>query len=159
MATAAFGEFTIHAFKDKTAHAVHLALVKGQWGAGDTVLVRVHEPLSVLDFLEQVSFNNSTSVHDALLKISKVTSGVLVLLHRNETSAELLARAVATPDAHHATQWDARSYGIGAQILRDLKVGKMRLLATPRKLPSMAGFGLEVVGYEQAPLRNKHERN
>ena len=44
-------------------------------------------------------------------------------------------------------RWDPRSYGIGAQILRDLGVGKMRLLATPRKLPSMTGFGLEVVGY------------
>ncbi|MDO8413682.1 MAG: bifunctional 3,4-dihydroxy-2-butanone-4-phosphate synthase/GTP cyclohydrolase II, partial [Gallionellaceae bacterium] len=110
-------------------------------------LVRVHEPLSVLDFLEQASFPNSTSVHDALLKIGQAASGVLVLLHRNETSSDLLARATATPETHHVAQWDPRSYGIGAQILRDLNVGKMRLLATPRKLPSMAGFGLEVVGY------------
>ena len=51
------------------------------------------------------------------------------------------------PETHHAARWDPRSYGIGAQILRDLNVGKMRLIATPRKLPSMAGFGLEVVGY------------
>jgi 3,4-dihydroxy 2-butanone 4-phosphate synthase/GTP cyclohydrolase II len=59
----------------------------------------------------------------------------------------LLARAAADPEAHSAAQWDPRSYGIGAQILRDLNVGKMCLIATPRKLPSMAGFGLEVVGY------------
>jgi len=70
-----------------------------------------------------------------------------VLLHRDETSADLLARAVATAETHHVAQWDPRSYGIGAQILRDLNVGKMRLMATPRKLPSMMGFGLEVVGY------------
>ena len=47
-------------------------------------------------------------------------------------------------------RWDPRSYGIGAQILRDLNVGKMCLIATPRKIPSMTGFGLEVVGYCQA---------
>ena len=88
-------------------------------------------------------------MHDALLKISESASGALVLLHRNETSHELLMRAVATPEAHHVAQWDARNYGIGAQILRDLNVGKMRLLGTPRKLPSMMGFGLEVVGYVQ----------
>jgi 3,4-dihydroxy 2-butanone 4-phosphate synthase/GTP cyclohydrolase II len=101
-----------------------------------------------MDFLEQASYPNSTSVHDALHKISVSSAGVLVLMHHAETSANLLARASAKPEATHA-QWDPRSYGIGAQILRDLKVGKMRLLATPRKLPSMAGFGLEVVGYSQ----------
>ena len=146
----AYGAFEMFIYQDKTTQCTHLALVKGAIQPHTETLVRVHEPLSVLDFLEQASFKNSTSVHDALLKISQSPSGVLVLLHRNETSAELLARAVATPEEHHIAQWDARSYGIGAQILRDLNVGKMRLLATPRKLPSMAGFGLEVVGYEQA---------
>ena len=143
----AYGAFELVIYKDKTTQCTHLALVKGNIQPQAETLVRVHEPLSVLDFLEQASFINSTSVHDALLKISLSPSGVLVLLHRNETSRELLARAMATPEEHHAAQWDARSYGIGAQILRDLNVGKMRLLATPRKLPSMAGFGLEVVGY------------
>jgi len=72
---------------------------------------------------------------------------VMVLLHQTETSQDLLARAAAKPETHHAARWDPRSYGIGAQILRDLNVGKMRLVGTARKLPSMAGFGLEVVGY------------
>jgi 3,4-dihydroxy 2-butanone 4-phosphate synthase/GTP cyclohydrolase II len=84
-------------------------------------------------------------VHQALQKISQTKSGVLVMLHRSETSQDLLARATQT--STQTTQWDTRSYGIGAQILRDLNVGKMRLLATPHKMPSMAGFGLEVVGY------------
>jgi 3,4-dihydroxy 2-butanone 4-phosphate synthase/GTP cyclohydrolase II len=86
-------------------------------------------------------------VHDALMRISQAEAGVLLLMHHSETADDLLARATAKPDAHHAAQWDPRSYGIGAQILRDLNVGKMSLIATPRKLPSMAGFGLEVVGY------------
>ena len=143
----AYGAFELVAYRDKTTQRTHLALVKGNIQPQNETLVRVHEPLSVLDFLEQASFKNSTSVHDALTKISQSAAGVLVLLHRNETPNDLLARAVATPEAHHISQWDPRSYGIGAQILRDLNVGKMRLLATPRKLPSMVGFGLEVVGY------------
>ncbi len=143
----AYGAFELVTYRDKTMQRTHLALVKGNIQPQNETLVRVHEPLSVLDFMEQTSFKNSTSVHDALTKISQSAAGVLVLLHRNETPNDLLARAVATPEAHHISQWDPRSYGIGAQILRDLNVGKMRLLATPRKLPSMAGFGLEVVGY------------
>jgi 3,4-dihydroxy 2-butanone 4-phosphate synthase/GTP cyclohydrolase II len=142
----AYGEFDLVTYTDKTSQRTHLALVKGKIEPNTETLVRVHEPLSALDFLEQTSYPNSTSVHDALKMISQVDAGVLVLLHNNETSADLLARAAAKPESH-AAQWDPRSYGIGAQILRDLKVGKMCLLATPRKLPSMAGFGLEVVRY------------
>ena len=144
----AYGEFDLVTYTDKTTQRTHLALVKGDIQPQTETVVRVHEPLSVLDFLEQVSSPNTTSVHDALKKISQSTAGVLVLMHHTETSANLLARAAATPEPHHA-QWDPRSYGIGAQILRDLKVGKMCLIATPRKLPSMTGFGLEVVRYCQ----------
>lgn len=145
----AYGEFDLYTYTDKTTSQTHLALVKGDVQPQNETLVRVHEPLSVMDFLEQASYPHSTSVHDALQKISQSASGVLVLMHHAETPANLLARAAAKPEAHQ-TQWDPRSYGIGAQILRDLNVGKMRLLATPRKIPSMAGFGLEVVGYTQA---------
>lgn len=141
----AYGEFDLATYVDKTSQRTHLALSKGEITHDVETLVRVHEPLSVLDFLEQTSHNSSTSVHQALQKIAQAKVGVLVMLHRNETSQELLARA--TQSDAQTTQWDPRSYGIGAQILRDLKVGKMRLLATPHKMPSMAGFGLEVVGY------------
>jgi 3,4-dihydroxy 2-butanone 4-phosphate synthase/GTP cyclohydrolase II len=144
----AYGDFDLVTYTDKTTQRTHLALVKGDIQPQAETVVRVHEPLSVLDFLEQVSSPNTTSVHDALKKISQSTAGVLVLMHHTETSESLLARAAATPEPHHA-QWDPRSYGIGAQILRDLNVGKMCLIATPRKLPSMTGFGLEVVRYCQ----------
>jgi len=143
----AYGEFDLVTYVDKTTQYTHLALAKGNIQPQEETLVRVHEPLSVMDFLEQAHYPQSTSVHDALLKISGAPAGVLVMMHHNETSQDLLARAAATPEAHHAAQWDPRSYGIGAQILRDLNVGKMCLIATPRKLPSMTGFGLEVVGY------------
>jgi 3,4-dihydroxy 2-butanone 4-phosphate synthase/GTP cyclohydrolase II len=143
----AYGEFTLTSYLDQTTQRAHLALVKGEIKADNETLVRVHEPLSALDFLEQVSLAQGTSVHDALSKISQSDSGVLVLMHHAESAQELLARTAEVPQAHLAAKWDARSYGIGAQILRDLGVGKMRLIATPRKLPSMAGFGLEVTGY------------
>ena len=145
----AYGEFDLYSYTDKTTQQVHLALVKGEIQAQKETLVRVHEPLSVMDFLEQASYPNSTSVHDAMKKISESSAGVLVLMHHVEMAASLLNRAAAKPEAHQA-QWDPRSYGIGAQILRDIGVGQMRLIATPRKIPSMAGFGLEVVGYTQA---------
>ena len=147
MVQTAYGEMELRTYVDKTTQRTHLALIKGTIQPGAETLVRVHEPLSVLDFLEQASYPNSTSVHDALLKITQAPAGVMVLMHQNETSQDLLARAAATPDTHHAARWDPRSYGIGAQILRDVNVGKMRLLGSAHKLPSMAGFGLEVVGY------------
>jgi len=143
----AYGEFDLVTYVDKTTQCTHLALAKGSIQPQEETLVRVHEPLSVMDFLEQSHYPQSTSVHDALQKISDAPAGVLVMMHHNETSRDLRARALAKPEAHHAVHWDSRSYGIGAQILRDLNVGKMRLIATPRKLPSMTGFGLEVVGY------------
>jgi 3,4-dihydroxy 2-butanone 4-phosphate synthase/GTP cyclohydrolase II len=143
----AYGELELVTYRDKTTQRTHLALVKGEIVPQRETLVRVHEPLSVLDFLEQAHYPHSTSVHDALTRIAAAEAGVLVMMHHNETSQELLQRAAAAPEVHHGTRWDPRSYGIGAQILRDLNVGKMCLLATPRKLPSMAGFGLEVVGY------------
>ena len=144
----AYGELDLATYVDKTTQRTHIALVKGDIQPENETLVRVHEPLSVVDFLEQASYPNSTSVHDALSRIAESPAGVLVMMHQAETAQNLLLRAAAKPDVHHA-QWDPRNYGIGAQILRDLNVGKMCLIATPRKMPSMTGFGLEVVRYCQ----------
>ena len=144
----AYGELDLVTYVDQTTQRTHLALVKGDIQPQNETLVRVHEPLSVMDFLEQASYPNSTSVHAALTRIAASPAGVLVMMHHDETSASLLARAAAKPETQHA-QWDPRNYGIGAQILRDLNVGKMCLIATPRKMPSMTGFGLEVVRYCQ----------
>lgn len=142
----AYGEFDLATYVDKTTERTHLALVKGEVRKDAETLVRVHEPLSVMDFLEQTDHVHSISVNMAMQKIGQSSAGVLVLLHRDETGEDLRLRA-AMNAANPPAQWDPRSYGIGAQILRDLNVGKMRLLATPHKMPSMAGFGLEVVGY------------
>ena len=143
----AHGEFDLAVYIDKTTQCTHLALIKGEVQQNVETLVRVHEPLSVMDFLEQIDHMHSISVNQALEKIGQSLSGVLLLLHRGETSQDLHTRATLDAGSQRSAQWDPRSYGIGAQILRDLNVGKMRLLATPHKMPSMAGFGLEVVGY------------
>ena len=146
----AFGEFALHAFKDKTTHDVHLALVKGEWKADDSVAVRVHEPLSVLDALETGRTMHSWSLEAALEHIASEGRGVVVLLNCGESGEQLLTQFEGTARAAHAPErgrMDLRSYGIGAQVLRQCGVHKMRLLGSPRRMPSMTGYGLEITGY------------
>ncbi|MDP3706552.1 MAG: bifunctional 3,4-dihydroxy-2-butanone-4-phosphate synthase/GTP cyclohydrolase II [Polaromonas sp.] len=146
----AFGEFTIHAFKDKTAQGVHLALVKGQWDASETVLARVHEPLSILDALEVGRAMHSWSLDASLSRIASEGKGVVVLLNCGESAEQLLAQFGGTARAAHGPErgrMDLRTYGIGAQILRECGVHKMNLMGNPRRMPSMTGYGLEIVGY------------
>jgi 3,4-dihydroxy 2-butanone 4-phosphate synthase/GTP cyclohydrolase II len=143
------GRFRLYAYSDKVGNATHLALVKGKPDGGKEVLVRVHEPLSVIDLLDTGSTSHSWNFNDALATISRADCGVIVLLHQLETAAELLERAKPQRADAKPTKIALRNYGIGAQILRDLKVRKMRLLALPRRMPSMTGFDLEVTGYLQ----------
>jgi 3,4-dihydroxy 2-butanone 4-phosphate synthase / GTP cyclohydrolase II len=149
-----FGEFTAHAFKDKPSQGVHLALVKGQWAAGETVAARVHEPLSVFDALEVGRTTHSWSLDQSLQHVAAEGRGVVVLLNCGESGAQLLAQFEGTAKASHAPErgrMDLRSYGIGAQILRDCGVHKMRLMGNPRRMPSMTGYGLEIAGYINKP--------
>ena len=144
------GAFRLVAYRDKSSRDTHIALVKGKISAQHETLVRVHEPLSVADLLDAGSRSHSWNLHDALRAIAASHSGVVVLLHRTETGAELLDRLNMAEDAT-VQKVDLRTYGIGAQILRDLGVTRMKLLAAPRKMPSMAGFDLEVTGYLEKP--------
>ena len=110
--------------------------------------MRVHEPISVLDFLDCGSGRHTFSVDQAMRVIAKAGRGVVVLLHREESGQDLVDAMMADAgELKPAAKWDPRLYGIGAQILREIGVGKMKLLASPRKMPSMAGFDLEVTGY------------
>ena len=146
----ASGEFTAHAFKDKPGQGLHMALVKGQWAADETVAVRVHEPLSVLDALETGRSMHSWNLDQSLGYVSGQGKGVVVLLNCGESAAQLLAQFEGTARASQAPErgrMDLRTYGIGAQILRDCGVTKMNLLGNPRRMPSMTGYGLETVGW------------
>jgi 3,4-dihydroxy 2-butanone 4-phosphate synthase/GTP cyclohydrolase II len=115
-------------------------------------LVRVHEPLSIVDLLDAGPGTHSWGVGEALGAIRDAGEGAMVLLNCTQGTDALQARlGELRPPAGRSV--DLRVYGIGAQILRDLGIGRMRLMAAPRKMPSMAGFGLEVSGYLSRPAR------
>ncbi len=145
------GLFTAYAFRDGPGQGLHLALVLGQWEPSDVVVARVHEPLSVLDALETDRSMHSWGLDASLRRIAAEGRGVAVLLNCGESAAQLLAQfeGNATPaqSPQRGGPMDLRQYGIGAQILRHCGVHRMMLLGTPRRMPSMAGYGLEVVGY------------
>jgi len=142
------GEFQLAAYRDEITHMTHLALVKGSINPVTETLVRVHEPLSVIDLLDIHDSTHSWSIHAAMKLIAEEGRGVIVLLHRKESSAKLIERIqLQEPHFSSVIKTDLRDHGIGAQILKDLGVGKMRLMAAPRKMPSVTGFGLEVTSY------------
>lgn len=141
----AFGPFELIAYREKISRDTHLALIKGELKPGEETLVRVHEPLSVADVIDAGSNVHSWHLNEAMKTISNAGTGVIVLLHRTEDGATLLAHLDESP--RPPSKLDLRTYGIGAQILRDLGVTRMRLMAEPRRMPSMTGFDLEITGY------------
>jgi 3,4-dihydroxy 2-butanone 4-phosphate synthase/GTP cyclohydrolase II len=144
----AYGTFRLCVYHDKTMDEVHYALVKGDPHPDRPVLVRVHEPFVSLDMFDFDRSRHSYSVQDAMRLVAHHKEGVIVLLRRAEPASELLERfARAGRPASGVRKWDPRLHGLGAQILRDLGVGKMRVLGRPQRIPSMEGFGLEVVDY------------
>jgi 3,4-dihydroxy 2-butanone 4-phosphate synthase/GTP cyclohydrolase II len=144
-----YGEMRLIAYADKIASETHLALIKGNISADKEVLVRVHEPLSVFDLLDTSSKSHSWNTLKAMEAINAAGCGVIVLLHRAEDGNALL-NSILQADQPIRSKQDLRNYGIGSQILLDLGVRKMKLMATPRKMPSMVGFGLEVTAYMEA---------
>ena len=143
-----YGPFRLCVYHDKTVDEVHYALVKGEPAPDRPVLVRVHEPFASLDLFDFDTARHAYSVQDAMRIVAHHKEGVIVLLRRHEPTREILER-MQSPEAHRrgARKWDPRLHGIGAQILRDLHVGRMRVMARPKRIPSMSGFGLEVVEY------------
>ncbi len=150
-----FGAMRCVTYTDSAANGLHLALVHGEPAARPAPLVRVHEPLSVLDLLDARGARHSWNLPQALQRIVAEGAGVAVLLNCGESAQQLGAqfqRLLQPAPAPSKTGVAAlRDYGIGAQILRDLGIGPMRLLGQPRKMPSMVGYGLEIVGFEPAP--------
>ena len=143
-----YGPFQLHAFHDKTVDEVHLALTRGDIQPDVPVLTRVHEPFTSLDLFDFDNGHHAYSVAEAMRIVATEGKGVIVLLRRHESAVTILERFstdVAAPK--RTAKWDPRMHGIGAQILRQLNVKKMRVLAWPKKIPSMAGFDLEVVEY------------
>src|SRR5690606_33210021 len=154
-----WGMFDATAYRDLASGALHLALAHGDISPDTETLVRVHEPTSMLDILFEGASGHSWSVADAARRIAAAPSGVLIMLNC-QGSADMLFDQVDVwrqgqkPDAavsDRESRYGLRTYGIGAQVMRDLNVGKARLLARPRKMPSMAGFSLTITGYDSEP--------
>jgi 3,4-dihydroxy 2-butanone 4-phosphate synthase/GTP cyclohydrolase II len=150
------GSFKAIAYRDKPSGGAHLALVHGDIAPNLETLVRVHQPVSVLDLLEVEATTHSWNMTTAMAAIRAGERGVMVLLNCEESAEQMFAQfdALKNPQdrpAPRGPRMDLRTYGIGAQILKDLSVGKMKLLASPRKMPSMTGFDLEVTGYQEKP--------
>ncbi len=146
-----FGTFDARTYRDSFG-GVHLALTVGDWSEDDLVPVRVHEPVSVLDALDTGAAGHSWPLPQALRSIHDNGRGAVLLLNANESSDALLAAATAQEDAGQdrpATpqESDLRTYGVGAQILLDLRIRRMRILGNPRRFPSMGGYGLQVEAF------------
>lgn len=150
------GSFRAIAYRDKPSGGAHLALVHGDVAAGSETLVRVHQPVTILDMLETQVTTHSWTMASAMAAIKAAERGVMVLLNCEESAEQMFAQFAALTNSDprpqaRASRMDLRTYGIGAQILKDLGVNKMKLLASPRKMPSMTGFNLEVTGYQAKP--------
>jgi 3,4-dihydroxy 2-butanone 4-phosphate synthase/GTP cyclohydrolase II len=136
---------------------VHIALTLGEIRPEEETLVRVHQPLSLIDLLDEDPSGHSWTVHDAMSKIAAEGKGVLILLNCSSSASQLIEDVAASMRRDPKAKMDLLTYGIGAQLLRDLNVGRMRLLATQRKIPSMAGFGLEISDFvaKRGPAKEK----
>tara|TARA_E500000331_G_scaffold65391_1_gene60058 strand:+ start:1111 stop:2235 length:1125 start_codon:yes stop_codon:yes gene_type:complete len=145
-----WGNFKFLVYKDSVDMQPHLVFVKGKNLEEENCPVRVHEPFTVMDFLNEKS-SHSWTFDAAMRYISKKEKGVVVLLNCAIPPSVFFQQLdnfenckTVQPNKISST---LRNYGLGAAILRDIGVKKMNLLATPRKMPSMAGYGLEVVNY------------
>ena len=148
-----FGEFRLLAFRDSVGGDTHFALVKGELRAEVPCLVRVHMLDTLSDLFGAARSDAHWSLRQGLARISREGNGVVVALRQPNEARELLnrirdhrltAQAYGSPAP---VSDDLRTYGVGAQILAELGVGKMRVLGTPKRLHGLAGFGLEVVEY------------
>jgi 3,4-dihydroxy 2-butanone 4-phosphate synthase/GTP cyclohydrolase II len=153
-----WGKFEGIIYRDTPSSGVHIALVHGKPSETQETLVRVHEPVTVLDFLDSQVSNHSWPLAQALQQIAAAPAGVAVLLNAAGIAApndqdwlaqfQKLNQSKDEVNKPLARKTDFRSYGIGAQILKDIGVGKMRLLANPNPVPSLSGYKLEVTGYQ-----------
>jgi 3,4-dihydroxy 2-butanone 4-phosphate synthase/GTP cyclohydrolase II len=145
------GAFDCQVWRDHSG-GVHLSLSHGRWDDHDEVLVRVHEPFTALDLLDTTAAGHSWPLGRALQALREAPHGLAVLLNCSHDAEVMLSQLV--PAAAEATpargQIDLRTYGVGAQILRELGVRRMKLLGSPRRMPSMTGYGLEVTGFVAA---------
>jgi len=148
-----FGAFRMYCYEDHVNRTVHLALVAGDLNDGKPPLVRVHLKNTLGDVVGIHEPALGWPLRSAMQRVAKEGHGVIVILRPEETPRDLMdavqaisqSEAAATP--RHAGMEVLRTYGIGAQILRDLGVTRMRVLSAPKQMHGLSGFDLEVVEY------------
>jgi len=154
----ALGEFRLYVYQDRVSLEVHLALALGALDGPEPPLVRVHLPDTLRDLLGVRTGARAWTLNAALARIAESGNGVVVLLRQQEPPAELagaLLRTVAATQAPPAAEGAGaagegavlRTFGIGAQILKDLGVKRMRVLSAPKQMHGISAFDLEIEGY------------
>ncbi len=145
------GRFACVAFRDRSG-GLHLALCHGVWKPGDEVPVRVHEPFTAMDLLDAGQSAHSWPLPKAMAAIQAAPAGLVLLLNCGSDMASLMPQILPQQASRpgRPLQMDLRTYGVGAQILRDLGITRMHLLGSPRRMPSMMGYGLEVTRFMAA---------
>jgi 3,4-dihydroxy 2-butanone 4-phosphate synthase / GTP cyclohydrolase II len=152
------GEFRLYAYRDRVAGFVHLALARGRLDGPDVPLVRVHVADTLRDVLGVRGESRAWTLRAALERIARAQNGAVVLLREQESSADLVealrglgagagVSAAQSPNAAAAGRPVLRTYGIGAQILKDLGVRRMRVLSAPKQMHGLSAFDLEVESY------------
>jgi 3,4-dihydroxy 2-butanone 4-phosphate synthase / GTP cyclohydrolase II len=154
-----FGEFRLHCYEDHVHRDLHLALVRGSLAGPSLPLVRVHVADTLRDLVGVRGEVRAWTLRDAMERIAASECGVLVILRELESPRALadaiqgLARHDSTATATHSV---LRTYGIGAQILKDLGVRRMRVLSAPKQLQGISAFDLEVTEYVGSDLGTDH---
>ncbi|HET9108615.1 MAG TPA: 3,4-dihydroxy-2-butanone-4-phosphate synthase [Steroidobacteraceae bacterium] len=156
------GEFTLYAYEDRVSQDVHLALTRGQLQGGEPPLVRVHVADSLRDLLGIRADPLAWTLRAAMERIARAGNGVIVILRDRESPDDLLeaVRSLGAPAAADAPvdtgskasgmRRDGevlRTFGVGAQILKDLGVRRMRVLSAPKQMHGISAFGLEIESY------------
>jgi 3,4-dihydroxy 2-butanone 4-phosphate synthase/GTP cyclohydrolase II len=148
-----YGEFTMYCYDDHVNQAVHIALARGDLSSASDPLVRVHIQDTLGDVIGVQSRSLGWPLDSAIARIAKEPAGVVVILREQESSRELMDKiedlSKNRDELNERRSGDAvlRTYGIGAQILQDLGIKKMRVLSAPKQLYGISGFGLEISGY------------
>jgi 3,4-dihydroxy 2-butanone 4-phosphate synthase / GTP cyclohydrolase II len=152
-----YGHFKLVAFKEKNSANEHLALIKGEWEKDEPVLVRVHSSCFTGDILGSLRCDCGEQLHKAMQMVEDEGKGVILYMNQEGRGIGLLNKLKAyrlqekgmdTVEAnlHLGFQMDQRDYGIGAQILRQLGISKLRLMSNnPKKRVGLIGYGLEIV--------------
>jgi len=148
-----YGAFTLYCYDDHVNRAVHVALVKGDLNSVDNPLVRVHIQDTLGDVIGVRHPSLGWPLDSAIKRIAEERIGVVVLLREHESSRDFMdavdGLGAATDDIRERRKGDAvlRTYGVGAQILRDLGLSRIRVLSAPKQMHAISGFDLEITEY------------